>query len=453
MKKYFFILLVSCTLCGLLRPDIDPACAASHTPHEQTILDSGKASAATMLQAGDFAGAYESYMRLLREVPDDDEVNLGLARAATRYGRHNQAVMAYERLIEKYPREPRLYVEVANSYMALQDKTSAERAYEHARMLDPEITHEASVASLDKLGAQHSLLQIHGALRAGMLYDSNVNMGPESNNISLGNWNNVQLKDGKRKDSAGSYFSANLDLARRVERDSQWWLVGDIYTFLRGNFNGELENNHTRSSVWTRAAMGLRHTSSTTLLDLRVKAEIFDYEFLQNVIAAGPELAFLWAPLPNLHLISRANIEHREYSEEAQRRGPAFSAGQYARLYFGEANHSVMLGARYIGVQPERDAYRYDSLEALLRFDFKLPWGFELSPFVIYAAENYHGPATVLELESRYDNIWRVGTSLVYHINERWDIDVMYQYTSRSSNSELYDARQHLVQMGVAWNF
>ena len=38
------------------------------------------------------------------------------------------SVMAYERLTEKYPSEPVLYSELAQAYMALEDRVSAERA-------------------------------------------------------------------------------------------------------------------------------------------------------------------------------------------------------------------------------------------------------------------------------------------------------------------------------------
>ena len=450
MKKCLFTLFLPCVaLCFLWQAT---GFAASHTPLEKNILEASRENAASMLRSGDYSGAYDLYMRLLREEPDNDDVTLGLARAATGYGRHNQAVMAYELLIEKYPNEPRLYVEVANAYMALQDRASAERAYAHARMLDPEMTQEGAAASIEKLGEQHSLLQLHGALRMGMLYDSNVNMGPDSKNITLGGLP-LSLIDGKRTESAGSFFSGNVDIARRLERDSQWWLVGDVSTFVRGNFNNELRHNNARSSVWARGAAGARHTSSTTLLDMRVKAEIFDYEFMQNVSAYGPEAVFLWAAVPSLHLISRANIEHRDYSDESQFNGPAFSAGQYARLYFGESQHSLTLGGRYLGVRTKESDYRYDSFEGSARLDLKLPMSFELSPFITLAGEDYHGPATPIESDNRFDHVLRVGSSVVYNITENWDIDLMYQFTNRRSNSDLYDAEQHLVQMGVGWNF
>ena len=87
----FLLLLTSATL------------AAEDSPARRTAVGSAKADAAALMQQGKYASAYEMYMRLLREAPDDDEVNLNLARSSMRSGRYNQAVMAYERLTEKYP--------------------------------------------------------------------------------------------------------------------------------------------------------------------------------------------------------------------------------------------------------------------------------------------------------------------------------------------------------------
>jgi tetratricopeptide (TPR) repeat protein len=80
-----------------------PAFADETDPARRTALESAKTEAAALLKRGRASDACELYLRLLREVPEDDAVNLGLARAALQAGRWNQAVMAYERLLEKYP--------------------------------------------------------------------------------------------------------------------------------------------------------------------------------------------------------------------------------------------------------------------------------------------------------------------------------------------------------------
>ena len=136
-------------LCMLLLASA--ASAAEDSPALRTAVGSAKANAAALMQQGKYASAYDMYMRLLREAPDDDEINLNLARSSMRSGRYNQAVMAYERLIEKYPSEPVLYNELAQAYMALEDRDSAERAMATMRSLNPGINKAENDKLLDSL--------------------------------------------------------------------------------------------------------------------------------------------------------------------------------------------------------------------------------------------------------------------------------------------------------------
>ena len=445
LHKYFVITIFAVSM-------LFSGTALAALPGEAGAIETAKANAATLLAKGKYSDAYDAYMRLLREDPEDDAVNLGLARAATLYGRHNQAIMAYERLVEKYPRETALYKEMANSFMALGDRVSAERALARLRLLDTNVTQEDMEKALNRMDEQYSLLLVRGSLRAGLMYDSNANQGPSSNRVSLGNWN-LTLVDAREVESGAAYFGGNVDIARRFARDSQWWVVGDVQAQIRGNFNNDLAAQNSRTSLWARAAAGLRHLSSSTLVDVRMKAEMFDYELFQHVSAIGPEATFLWAVTPSFHLITRGNVEYREYSRAPERKGYTYAAGEYARLFFGKDNHSLLFGARYIGSSPEKRDYRYDSWEGMARLSFNLPYGFEVSPFMVYAEEFYKGPATALESEKREDEIWRFGSSIVYHMDKNWDIEFMYQYANRNSNSAIYEYDQHLTSIGIAWNF
>ena len=97
MKRYFWVqpsiaLLSALTPLLLLLLAI-PALAAEDSPGLRTAVGSAKADAAALMQQGKYASAYDMYMRLLREAPDDDEINLNLARSSMHSGRYNQAVM------------------------------------------------------------------------------------------------------------------------------------------------------------------------------------------------------------------------------------------------------------------------------------------------------------------------------------------------------------------------
>lgn len=442
---------VSAVLVFLLLLAATPVMADEGSPSRRTAVESGKEEAAALLRKGKPAEAYELYMRLLREVPEDNEVAVGLAKAAMHSGRYNQAVMAFERLVEKYPTTAPFYEGLAGAYMALNDRAGAEQAL--AAMREAGASGESGMDdALDKLERHYSLLQVHGRLRTGILYDSNANLGPRSNNMSLGIWR-VEVQDAKEKESAGAYFGADLDIARRFYRDSSWWFVSDIQTHLRGNFNNDLHANNSRMAQWYRASAGVRHIGPETLFDIRAKGEIFDYEGAKNVSAFGPESTFIWAVSPSLQLITRMEISQRVYSRESEYNGAYGALGEYVRLFFGQNHHAFLIGARYIGAWTKEKHYGYDGWEVSARTTLKLPYDFELEPFVSYTQEHYRGPATVLERSSREDRRWRAGVMTTYRFNEAWSAEAMYQYTSNDSRSAMYDYTQNVVSLGIAWNF
>ena len=428
------------------------AAAASTTdPARALAVDQGKAEAATLLEKGDAGKAYDLYMRLLRLAPDDDAVNLGLARAATSAKRWNQAVMAYETLLEKYPREAGLYGELAHVYMLLGDREAAERSLAMMRSLDGTSKADTDRA-LDTLEKRYSDFQIHGKVRAGVQYDSNANLGPGSNDLTLGMWQ-VQLQDAKAKESFGAYLGAEVNAGYRFYRDSPWWLVGDVQAFWRGHENSSLHKTRGQYSQWGRAAVGLRHLTSTVLAEVRMKAEIFDNEFWQHVSSGGPEATLIWAATPSAHLIFRGGLEWRDYSRDRLRNGVYGTAGLYGRYFFGKDKHELLIGGRYLGADTDRSNYDYDGWEGSARLLLKLPHGFELSPSFSYTEEYYKGPATALEPKDRRDQRSRTGLGLTYRINESWSLEAGYYYTRNYSNSALYKYNQHSINTGVVWSF
>lgn len=422
---------------------------AAVNPTRLSAVEQSKAEAATLLQQGKPAEAYALYSALLREAPSDDDVNLGLARAALGANRPNQALMAYLRLLEKYPNQPQLHAEIAQTYMALGDK---EKAGQHLRR-NPELSGTQADNTLNALEKRYDRLQVHGALRAGLLYDTNANQGPASSTMDLGLWSNVYLAGSKAKESAGAYLGAQVDVGYRLEQAGTWWLVGDAQAYARGNANNSLDENTSRTWEWGRMAAGMRFLDSRNLFDVRVKTEVFDYELNRHVLAAGPELLYVRAVRPDIQLISRGSVEWRDYPGNTQRNGSYYTAGQYVRLFFGEANHEVLVGGRYVGATADQTDYSYDGWETSARVAIKLPHGFELIPQVSYGAEYYKGPATALETKKRNDERLRTGLGMTYQLSENWSLETAWQYTNNISSSKLYEYDQHLFTMGAAWTF
>ncbi|MCL2102986.1 MAG: tetratricopeptide repeat protein [Syntrophorhabdaceae bacterium] len=437
MKRILSLVLLLCLACASYAA---AAQGAAHnipmTAAERTALDQQLVQAASLMEQGKTEEAGEIYGQLLARYPDNDDLALALARAALAVGNPAGALNIYNRLLAKYPDNADLRLETARANHAAGNQAEAARLGGQA------------LAEYEK-----QRFQIHGAVRAGVLYDSNANQGPASNTLSLGDWDNVRLEGAKRKDSFGAYVGANLDLGYRLSVTGPWWLVGDVQGFWRGNENHALKNINSREWQWGRAAAGFRYLDGKNMIDLRGKAEVFDYEFGTNVTALGGEFRYARVVTPWLHLIADAGLESRIYNESRERNGVFGRAGGYARFFFGDAGHEFTIGAGYVGASADRADYAFDGWQGLARFSFKLPYGFTLSPSASFTQEFYKGPGTALETKKRRDDRLRVGADISYAVTEAWSIEAAYHYTNTYSTCNLYKNDQHVVSLGVAWKF
>ena len=388
------------------------------------------------------------------------EQNLLHAANLMREGRAQEAGEIYAALNARYPANSKLALARARAALAAGDAETALPIYDRLVAEDPdnaELRMEAARAN--RLGGQApgeyeggNRLQIQGAVRIGATYDSNVNQGPASNNIRLGGWN-VQLSDGRGKPSGAAYVRANVNMGYRLGDYGPWWFAGDLGVFWRGNFNGELDGIDSRTSQWGRVAAGLRYLDGINTFDMRLKAEISDYDFKSNVSSLGAELRYIRVINPRLHLITDASYERRTYSGGGERDGGLGGLSGYARFFMGNSRHELLIGGGYMSASANHKDYGYDGWHALARYSFKLPNGLVISPLISVTREFYNGPATALETEKRRDERLRAGMDVTYALNSAWSVEAAYHFTNSISNSELYTYDQHVVSLGVARTF
>ncbi|MDR1471966.1 MAG: carbohydrate porin [Synergistaceae bacterium] len=407
------------------------------------------ARAAELLLAGRAEEAYPIYLALLREDPGSDEVNFGLARASASSSRPYQAIMAYERLIAKYPAEFRLYREIANAYMSIGDSDMATRYLSRDASLAP----DDISAWASRAGKAYSRFQSQGKLRFGLMSDSNGNQGPGSDRLALGNFIVTIPGDSTEQGGLGGWIAGDYDAAYRTSRGGPWWVVGDAHFYIRALDSAGLRSLDQDYSQWYRIAGGIRHSAPASLFDLRLKGEVFDYDFYNTVYSLGAELTYTKALSGSFHLVTRAGLERRDYVRNGDYDGTYSFIGQYARFVFGERGHELIVGARGLWADAETARASWDGWEVSTSMRFKLKNRWEISPSLLYAEENYGAPATVLETADRRDRRFRAGLRAAYRINEVWSAEMDYSYTHNESNSSLREYGRHLVTLGLVWSF
>ena len=430
---FLFVLCASYAACASSPQDASEMLLSAA---ERAVLEQNLIHAANLIQEGKTLEASRIYAALSARYPTNRRLALAVARAALAANDAETALPIYDRLLEEDPDNTDLRLEAARAHYAAGNEAEAIR-------LGRQVLSEYE---------DRDRLHIRGAVRAGVIYDSNVNQGPPSNNIRLGDWD-VQLSDGEGKPSGGAYVRANVDMSYQMSAFGPWWFVGDFGAFWRGNFNEDLNDIDSRTSQWGRVAAGLRYLDGRNTFDIRLKGEIYDYDFENNVTAAGVELRYARVIRPRFYLITDAAFERREYSGSDDRDGNFGRVGAYGRFILGDSGHEFLIGGGYLSASANNNNYGYDGWHALARFSFKLPNGLLISPLVSFSQESYGGPATALETENRRDDRWRMGVELAYALSSAWIIEAAYYYTNVSSTSGLHTFDQHVINLGVARTF
>lgn len=411
-----------------------------------------KARALGLLEAKDYEAAYQVYMALLREHPESDEINYGLAYAALGVRQFPHALLAFERLSDRYPGDATLHLRLAETHIRLGDAVSARHELKLARQCDPAVSGESVEQAVRALELSHSPWLWNGKVGLGVIYDSNANLGPASEYMSLGQWADLCIEGVKGVGSWGRYVNAFAGGLRRLGMDgSPWSLVGDVGFYKRWNGNPALLTN--REFAWGRLAVGGRYLSRRVMVDLRIKGDESDQGQGQRAATLGPEASVVWAPHPQTQFITRAAWEHRNYRRDRAHNGQYWWAAQYLRLLTPNARYSVTLGGRILRGCPTSVNYGYTGWEGSLVLGVRLPHRLELDTSVSFRRDIYTGPATALESERRSDAFLRYGVSLRYAITPHLQAEFSWQAGRAASTSALYRYTQRTFNTGLAWVF
>ncbi|GHV30996.1 hypothetical protein FACS1894167_12690 [Synergistales bacterium] len=438
-RAFVFLYLYTFLLSGLF------ACAAPALADDSAEASLSRANSLFLDGRGE--EAYYAYLAIIRKDSANSAALWSFARASIRSGRPHQAIWAYDVLLRRYPEEKALYSEMAQAYIAIGDRNTAEGWLKRDEtMSDAELT-----AALDKMIADSARLRIRKQFRVGFLYDSNANQGLGADWLAIDKWIVTSDTLGGIP-TAGLYLGGSANMSYQIKEGEPYYFVGDAAFNTSYGFSERLREAEQEHSQWYRAAIGLRWLTASDMIDFRVKGEIYDYDFYNTIYAYGAELTFSRRISRSLSLMTRAGLERREYVRQDERVGSYGYIGEYGRWMIGGGENELNFGVRYIFGNADYGNYSYNAMEGLLGFRFKTK-RFELLPTVRYIRENYGGPATVLETKDRSDNRWIIGLSLVYPINEQLNFETSYSYTDNDSESPFYKYDRHMINLGWVWNF
>lgn len=426
-QNLYFWLLLATLGCCLLSPN--SAYSAASDPGLRLVMAEEINHARTLLKEGSAEEAWKILRALLRENPDNNEVNALLVEASFTTGRDNQALAGLERLAELNPANASLQLALAKAYARAGDEAASAIAMEEALRLDPAVADANTQEDIEKAARasakRYDRFLATGRFALGVIWDSNASCGLDNLDITIGEYDFHLEEDAEKKPAFGEYLNGNLNWSWRLGEDSNWHLAGDIAAYGK-TYNRDLPSN--RSSGWGRATIGLREISGKHMSDVRGLINNASYQPYESATGVGGEATWSYQFLPGFDFIARGGAESRSYMEYDGKDGLYWNAGIYGRLHFCESQHTLLAGIKAIGAQTDEDRYTYDGFEAIARLDLALMRKLTVFPFVAYRYSAYHAPSTRLSEnfgeENRIDNMALVGVGATWNWTEHIDTEV-----------------------------
>lgn len=414
--------------------------------------------ARSLLKEGKAEEAWQMLRNLLREEPDNVEVNVLLSQAAFATGRDNQALTAMERLSDLYPDNAALRLALAKAYARAGDEASSAFEMAEALRLNPDIANEEQQEDLEKaakLSARRfDRLMAAGRLSMGFIWDSNATGGLDSLDVELGDYTFRLHEDAEKKSAFGEYVKGNLNWSWRLGDSSPWYLAGDFALYGK-TYNRDLPSN--QNFTWGRAALGIRHVGAKHMFDLRLKADNVTYDPFESATSAGAEASFVYQLLPDFQLIGRLTGESRNYLEYDGKNGFYWTGGIYGRYQFGEGRHAILAGIKSINADTDEDRFSYNGFEAMLRMDLGLTRKLQFTPFFGWRHSQFHDASTRLTRhygeDDRMDDMLITGCGFTYAWTEHIATEIGWQYIKNNSTSPFYRYDQHQISTGIVFSF
>ena len=126
--------------------------ALKHSPENLPLL---RHLAGLLMQAGDFETAEQTYRQALSLQPDEVDLKIHLAESFYHQEKHSAALVILEELAEQDLPSAQVLVMLARVKLAVNDKEAANRIYQEAKKLDPEVYDKSLAGQTAESGPLH----------------------------------------------------------------------------------------------------------------------------------------------------------------------------------------------------------------------------------------------------------------------------------------------------------
>lgn len=406
------------------------------------------------IKTGDMERAYEIFADLLREYPSNEKINFAYGLACFSLKENSRARLAFERVLQINPENHRGRVELGRAYLASGQLQLAGQQFETALSYNPPESVRRNIESyLEQIRKRINRWQFSGRVDAGAFDDDNVNVGPDSEIISITpiifgatTISAMTIEESSRPVEASGLFSAvALSGSYDTGEQANWVITTDV-----SYYQNWLDDEPDYESLYYQAAAGLRHTGarSTLSLPLKVTHITSGHDPLVNMYGISPSYLYVYGPQGDWHWLTAGTVEFRDYDELNDHDSFYLAANETVCRYFGKRGHNISMCVSLFHDHTDAAVYEYIGIASSLGGEMKLPWKSALYARVRHVRADYAERET-LAPEKRSDAQNQFVAGITKMFARQWGMDVNYQATDNNSTYGLYQYDRNVATISA----
>jgi hypothetical protein len=418
-----------------------------------------------LIEDSKFEAAYVLGLSMNSEWEGDEQFDFNFALAAAQTGHYNQAIFAFERLVENHPNNLRFRLELARCYFFLNNLPAAEREFNVvAKSKPPKEVQQQIDRFLNTIAEQKQQVSQSWGAGAGLAlgYDSNINAAADIDTINATFYdnNNVSVLTGslvlndEQKSTASSYYQLQgyghfrQPLSKRSSLDA---------SVLASQKDNSVNNDYDLTNLSVNGGLTLLRSNHSIRLGGIARQYWLAGETLQNQLLANLRWQWYFAPYWKVHAELEAGQQDNSQNDALDFNQWQSKLG-IQRQHSKGFVHNLQLGlGSNIAKDSENDfqGSNYFSLSYQAQqtvTDKQQVYGLANFRNNTYASD-FADDDLFFAGKQREDNLMQITAGWVYSIMPTTLVKLQVNHSTNQSNLKLYDYQRTLIEAGLTLAF
>lgn len=400
-----------------------------------------------------YVTAWQEAQHLKQTYEGDAQFDFLYGVAALETQHFDYALLALKRAVANNPEQVRPRLELARTYLALNNKESAISEFKTALQLSmPAVVRSNVEQQLSVLSKAETPIS-QGVWRAGFNFafghDSNVNLGVSSASISLPIFGEVTLDDSSiKQDSTLGELGAQLAY-NRVESDSQAW-------FINSSINTKQYPHAVRYSTKDlNLSAGKVFTNGNERYQLAVSLQKLNLRDQSYSRTQAIEASMNYKIANDKALTSAFTWSHTDYQKSSNKsqNSQTLQLSEQYQFTLGGLGHQF--GVALSHELPEKKKYDYLSRDiASVGYGINKAWDVQnTSSLGLNVQRRVNQDKDLTYGEVRKDLRLTLQIAHQLQLNNNATFFANAGYVNNASNLDLYDSKKAFVKTGLSYQF